>query len=99
MSVNGTIHHYECGWIFHVIPHKCPSCGSGLKKYEEQFIVNSKSEEAKKYNFWCGDLLITGDVLVIEYSFYCPRCKITFSPKTIKDIEKKRLFHWGKSDS
>ena len=100
MSISGEFHYYEGGWLFHMRSHKCPQCGIILEKANRSFIVNSKSNEAKKYNdFWCGEFRLEGDILVTEHIFRCANCNQTFSPKFLKTMEKrkkKRILQWGK---
>lgn len=63
--------------IFYTIFKKnyCPACGTKLTRVKTSKIVNSKSPEAKNYDFTLGDSFMVGNVEFIWKEFYCPTCK------------------------
>ena len=81
--------------------HYCPECGTRLTRIETSKIVNSKSPEAKNFDFSLGDSLMVGDVEFIWKEFYCPICKKRISVSEMKRIEKmakeKKKTKGGKS--
>lgn len=54
---------YDAG-LFYVFcrKHFCPKCGKKLELRYNSKIVNSKSPEAKNYDFTMGDVFFVGDV-------------------------------------
>lgn len=73
----------------HFKKHYCPKCGVKLELKYVSKIVNSKSPEAKNYDFSVGDTFFVGDVEFRERYFYCPKCLNKISFKDMKNIEKK----------
>ena len=55
--INGFILTYNCTEFFLRKKHFCSACGAVLERKKREVVVNSKSEEAKNYNF----ASITGD--------------------------------------
>ena len=53
-------------------------------------IVNSKSPEAKDYDFSVGDTFFVGDVEFRTRYFYCPKCMLDISFQKMKKIEKSK---------
>ncbi len=51
-------------------------------------IVNSKSPEAKDYDFSVGDTFFVGDVEFRTRYFYCPNCLLDISFQEMKKFEK-----------
>ena len=64
--------------------HKCAYCKVKLKRKKVLKIINSKSEEAKNYNFHMHRNTMTGDVNISWYEFECPICKRSF---TLEELE------------
>ena len=77
--------------IFYTIlkKHYCPACGTKLTRIKTSKIVNSKSPEAKNYDFTLGDSFMVGDVEFIWKEFYCPTCKKRISIDEMRQIEKE----------
>ena len=69
--------------------HFCPICGNKLELRFVSKIVNSKSPEAKDYDFSNGDTFFTGDVEFITRCFHCLNCKVDISVKDMKKYEKE----------
>lgn len=68
--------------------HVCPKCGSKAELRYVSKIVNSKSPEAKDYDFSAGDTYFVGDVEYRTRYFYCPKCQIDISFQEMKKFEK-----------
>ena len=69
--------------------HFCPVCGEKLKKIKVSRIVNSKSEEAKDFDFSSGDVYMIGNVKFIWTEFSCIKCNKNYSVKEICQAEKQ----------
>ncbi len=78
--------------IFYTIfkKHYCPTCGTRMTRIRTSKIVNSRSPEAKNYDFSLGDSFMIGDVEFIWKEFYCPICKRRISIEEMRQIEKKQ---------
>ena len=78
--------------IFYTIfkTHYCPVCGTKLARVKTSKIVNSRSPEAKNYDFTLGDSFMVGDVEFIWKEFYCPTCKKRISIDEMRRIEKEQ---------
>ena len=76
--------------IFYTIfkKHYCPVCGTKLTRVKTSKIVNSRSPEAKNYDFTLGDSFMVGDVEFIWKEFYCPTCKKRIPIDEMRQIEK-----------
>ncbi|MBD5470030.1 MAG: hypothetical protein HDR19_02620 [Lachnospiraceae bacterium] len=72
----------------HLKKHFCPNCGTKVKFGRERKIVNSRSYEAKFYDFSCGDTFLIGDVEFRIRCFYCPNCDINISFDDMKKYER-----------
>ena len=70
--------------------HYCPVCGTKLTRIKTSKIVNSKSAEAKNYDFTLGDSFMVGDVEFIWKEFYCAICKKRIPIDEMKRIEKQQ---------
>ena len=70
--------------------HYCPVCNILLKKVKVSRVVNSKSPEAKKFDFSAVDGWMYGNVKFIWKEFECPECKRHITVREMKEIEKKR---------
>lgn len=68
--------------------HFCPKCGKKLELRYTSKIVNSKSPEAKDYDFSVGDTFFVGDVDFRTRYFYCPNCLFNISFQEMKKFEK-----------
>ena len=53
-------------------------------------VVNSKSEEAKNYDFSSGDTFMAGNIKFIWTEFQCAACGKTFSINEIRKSEKNK---------
>lgn len=69
--------------------HFCPQCKSRLKRNYFSEIVNSKSPEAKAYDFSVGETFYKGNVEFRTICFLCDNCKRNYSIHELKDYERK----------
>ena len=69
-----------------------PHCNEMLEKTKTETVVNSKSEEAKNYDFSQvgGDGYMMGNIKFIRTAFRCNKCDKTYSIQTILEIERMR---------
>lgn len=72
----------------HCKKHFCPKCGKKLKLQYISKIVNSKSHEAKNYDFSVGDTFFVGDVEFRTRYFFCNNCQSSISFQDMKKYEK-----------
>ena len=86
------IHGVKRIWSSHIFlyfkKHYCPTCNSKLKPTKVAKVVNSKSEEAKKFDFSAGDVYMLGNIKFIWTELKCIDCNCTYSIKEIKTIER-----------
>lgn len=78
--------------VFYTIfkKHYCPVCRTQLSRIRTSKIVNSRSPEAKNWDFSSGDGFMVGDVEFIWKEFYCPICKKRIPIDEIRRIEKEQ---------
>ena len=78
--------------IFYTVfkKHYCPACGTKLTRVKTSKIVNSKSPEAKNYDFTLGDSFMVGDVEFIWKEFYCKKKKKRIPIDEMRRIEKEQ---------
>ena len=55
-----------------------------LSKKTREVIVNSESEEEKKYDFSVGDLYLHGNIKFVTYYYECPKCRSTYEIRELK---------------
>ena len=81
---------YDANLFYILKKHYCPHCGNRLQLKYDSKIINSKSPEAKDYDFSLVDSYLVGDVEFRTRYFYCSNCKMKISVREMKSIEKKR---------
>lgn len=77
--------------------HYCPDCNVKLKRIKKSKIVNSKSPEAKYYDFSSPDGYFVGDVKFIWKDFKCPKCEIEIPVDEMRKIERAQRKGYKKS--
>jgi rRNA maturation endonuclease Nob1 len=70
--------------------HYCPICGDLLSVEQKRQIVNSKSDEAKNFDFQHVDIYLSGDVEFRWNVFRCTGCRREFTIKEIWRDEKAK---------
>lgn len=70
--------------------HFCPKCGVKLGLIKREKIVNSKSPEAKSYNFFIAGSYYSGDMKFIWKEFQCPNCRTEYTINELRRIEKQK---------
>ena len=68
--------------------HFCPDCKTKLEKVPVSKVVNSRSPEAKDFDFSTGgDTYAVGDIQFTWDEFECPNCKKHLTVNEMKEIE------------
>ena len=79
--------------------HFCPDCGTRLEKVSVSKVVNSRSPEAKDFDFSIGDDYAEGDVKFTWDELECPSCKKHLTVNEMKELEgiplPKEPSKWG----
>ena len=88
--IHGVITRYNCSWFFLRKKHVCFSCNSFLQRKKREIIVNSESEEAKKYDFEVAGFIAWGNIKFITFYFECPNCRTIYEIEDLKKLEKRR---------
>lgn len=73
--------------------HDCPNCGTQLGLVKVSRVVNSKSPEAKDFDFSNGEGFMCGDVKFIWKEFECLGCKSHYSVEELKAIEREYVIY------
>ncbi len=87
--LNG-IKYFNDDVIYMIKKHYCPDCKTLLQKVKVSRIVNSKSPEAKNFDFSNVDTWFIGNVKFVWKEFECPECKRHITVKEMKEIEKRK---------
>ena len=87
--ISGVKHIYKAPFYTFLKKHYCPVCGTQLCQIEVSKIVNSKSPEAKQYDFSGGDGFMVGNIKFIWVEFYCETCDKRISIGEMQRIEKE----------
>ena len=74
----------------HLKKHFCPECGNKLELSYVSKIVNSKSPDAKDYDFSLGDIFWVGDVEFRTRYFHCTNCQLDISFQEMKKHERNK---------
>jgi len=69
--------------------HYCPQCKAEFERVKTSRVVDSRSEEAKDYDFSCGDGYMSGCVRFIQTEYKCHSCNKIYSLKEIKEARQK----------
>ena len=79
----------ECNDIFYFRKvHFCPECKTKLEKVPVSKVINSRSPEAKDFDFSMpGGNFAVGDIQFTWDEFECPNCKKHFTVNEMKEIE------------
>ncbi|MBQ7044866.1 MAG: hypothetical protein IJN65_00050 [Clostridia bacterium] len=68
--------------------HFCPDCKTKLEKVAVSKVVNSRSAEAKDFDFSAGyGKYMVGDIQFTWNEFECPNCKKHLTVNQMKQIE------------
>ena len=88
MKIHGVKRIWSSPIFLHFKKHYCPACNSELKPTKVSKVVNSKSEEAKNFDFSAGDVYMLGNIKFIWTELKCMDCNCTYSIKEMKTIER-----------
>ncbi len=89
MKVHGIKREWSRPFWVRFKKHYCPVCKNLLAATKVSKIVNSKSEEAKNYDFSSGDTYMIGNIKFIWNEFHCPACSKSYSMQEIRENEKR----------
>lgn len=89
MKIHGVKKIWSSPIFLYLKKHYCPACNSKLTPTKVSKIVNSKSEEAEKFDFSAGDVLMCGNIKFIWKELQCNSCCCTYSINDVKVFEKK----------
>lgn len=83
-NMQNGIKYYQFGNPFKIKfrKHICFTCKNSLVIRKHSKVVNSKSPEAKYYDFTIGEGNIIGNCKFIHKVFYCPKCDKEIEPVT-----------------
>ena len=84
MKIHGVKREWSCPF-FCIKKHYCPCCHERLEKTKTETIVNSKSEEAKNYDFEVADITVKGNMKFTHIEFFCSVCQKQYSVKETKE--------------
>jgi uncharacterized protein YlaI len=93
MKIHGHKRIYDSPFWVTLRNHFCPDCGEIVTVTTESKVVNSKSPEAKDFDFSdaCGDVNMVGNIKFTWTLFECPVCKRRVSIEEMKHIEKEEI--------
>jgi hypothetical protein len=78
---------YENPRFVNAADYYCPKCSTKLETKWVKRVVDSRSAEAKNFNFSLGDTKLTGEVEFEFNVFYCFSCDKEYRVKEISEIE------------
>ncbi len=94
MEKKEKVHHVVRRWSRPLLmkwgTYFCPGCGGELEKIEASKVVNSRSEEAKNYDFSSpgGDGYMFGNVKFIWTEYKCTVCDGQYTVDEVYQAEK-----------
>ncbi len=86
--IHGKITRYDCSWFYLIRRHLCPNCKTVLERNKREIVVNSKSDEAKNYDFSCVDTFLHGNIKFVTYYFECTKCRAIYEISELKALDK-----------
>ena len=90
MKIHGVSRKWRRPFWTYFKKHYCPNCGQILTTTKVSKIVNSKSEEAKNYDFSSGDTYMMGNIKFTWTEFNCVSCEKNYSLDQIINFEKNQ---------
>lgn len=89
MKIHGVKREWSRPFWVRFKKHHCPACNALLTTIKVSKVVNSKSEEAKNFDFSSGDTYMVGNIKFIWTEFRCNVCNNSYSLQEIRENEKK----------
>lgn len=89
MKIHGVKRDFSRFFWIRLKKYCCPDCKNQLKAIKVSKVVNSKSEEARNFDFSSADTYLTGNIKFVWTEFKCSACKKIYSISEIVDNEKK----------
>ena len=88
MKIHGYKKEWQSPFWVNLRNHFCPDCDETVNVTTESKVVNSKSPEAKNYDFSdaCGETNLVGNIKFTWTVFECPVCKRRFTVSEMKQI-------------
>ena len=77
----------DAPYYMFVRKHTCPHCTTVMTTKKVSKTINSKSEEAKDFDFSHAEISLHGDVEFTWFVFHCEKCNIDISRKEMKKYE------------
>ena len=74
MKIHGVKREWSRPFWVRFKKHHCPACNALLTTIKVSKVVNSKSEEAKNFDFSSGDTYMVGNIKFIWTEFQCNVC-------------------------
>jgi transcription initiation factor IIE alpha subunit len=71
-------------------PHYCPECNSKMDAKKVERVVNSKSPEARNFDFSSVDGYLIGLIKFIWDEFHCPKCDNQLTVPEMKKYERQK---------
>ena len=90
MKVHGVKRMWRRPFWVHLKKHYCPVCMNLLTTTKVSKVVNSRSEEAKEYDFSSGDGFMAGNIKFLWTEFVCINCDKTYPLDEIIEYERKK---------
>ena len=89
MKIHGVKREWSRPFWVRFKKYHCPACNALLTTIKVSKVVNSKSEEAKNFDFSSGDTYMVGNIKFIWTEFQCNVCNNSYSLQEIRENEKK----------
>ena len=89
MKIHGVKREWSRPFWVRFKKHHCPACNALLTTIKVSKVVNSKSEEAKNFDFSSGETYMVGNIKFIWTEFQCNVCDNSYSLQEIRENEKK----------
>lgn len=86
--IHGSKVQFNCSLFFIIKIHYCFHCKTRLKRKKREKVVNSESDEAKKYDFSMLDTFLHGNIKFITYYYECPKCNAIYEINELKKLER-----------
>lgn len=84
------IGHYSSPFFVYCKKHFCPQCGTELGRIRVSKVVNSKSPEAKDFDFHHVDCYLSGNVKFTWTEFKCPQCEFQIKINDLIKYERNQ---------
>ena len=90
MKIHGVKREWSNPFWVQFKKHDCPVCNDPLTVTKVSKVVNSRSVEAKDYDFSSVDTDMVGNIKFVRTAFRCDACDKVFSIREIREIERSK---------